>query len=285
MPLSVSTPKLQLTHETLQIPLIVEALGDFSRRFDIDLIEECDSTNSRLLARAETGAASGTVLVSHRQTAGRGRRGRTWLSQAGDSLTFSLLWRFPPQTKLDGLSLAVGVAIARALETFGIENIRLKWPNDILYEQSKLAGVLIELATGNQQMSAVIGIGLNLRLPADLPDELRQTATALCNTLRTDRAHAPISANQLLACLLQQLHTVLQQLTQHGFAALRDDWLQRHAFAGQNVQLLSDFAEPQIGKCAGVDHDGALLLETEQGLRRIISGEVSLRRIDPCCSA
>ncbi|MEK7738086.1 MAG: biotin--[acetyl-CoA-carboxylase] ligase, partial [Pseudomonadota bacterium] len=110
----------------------------------MDILAECDSTNSRLLSLAETGAAAGSVLATERQTGGRGRRGRSWLSASGDSLTFSLLWRFQPNRSLSGLSLAVGVAVARALEALGVRGITLKWPNDVLLNGRKLAGVLIE---------------------------------------------------------------------------------------------------------------------------------------------
>ncbi len=269
MPSSPSLP----TDKPLEIPAIAAALGDLARRFDIDLIDRCDSTNSRLLARADTGAASGSVLVSRCQTAGRGRRGRPWLSAPDDSLTFSLLWRFPRGAALDGLSLAVGVAIARTLESLGAEAIALKWPNDILCADRKLAGILIELSSTPQQIGVIIGIGLNLRLPPEMPEDLRLAATALD---ATNCAH--LDPNQLLAQLLRNLHALLQQFATDGFSAVREDWLNRHAYNDQMVTLLTDFAAPVSGRCRGVARDGALLLETAQGIQRIISGEVSLRK-------
>ena len=241
-----------------------------SRRFNVEVLAECDSTNTLLLSRAEAGAAAGSVVVAQHQTTGRGRRGRSWLSAAGDSLTFSLLWRFPAGQVLSGLSLAVGVAIARSLD---ISGILLKWPNDVLLNGRKLAGVLVEVVPGTRSAAVVVGVGINLRLPAAMSDEVRQSAAAL------DQADAmPPSANKLLAHLLAEIYETLGRFAQHGFAAFRDEWLMRHAFEGQTVRLLSDFGPPVEGRCQGVDGDGALLLGTPAGVQRIISGEVSLRK-------
>ena len=159
----------------LDLVLLKSRLGLLAGRFDVDAVDTCDSTSSELLRRAEQGAPAGAVVVADRQTAGRGRRGRTWLSVPGESLTFSLLWRFAcPSGGLAGLSLAVGVALAQGLEALGAGGICLKWPNDVLLrcgdDFAKLAGVLVELASDAQGTQAVIGIGLNLRPPrADLP--------------------------------------------------------------------------------------------------------------------
>ena len=252
-------------HACFELASIAAALGPLAGRFDIDVLAECDSTNARLIARAEAGAPSGLVIVAERQTAGRGRMGRTWFSAPGDSLTFSLLWRLPAGRPIDGLSLAVGVAIADALAASGVEAVALKWPNDILLGGRKLGGVLIELAAS----AAVIGVGLNLHLPADMPPDLAQAAAALGQ---------PIAANELLAKLLAGLHGALETFASGGFAALRGRWQGLNAYAGAEVQVLSPFAPPLIGRCRGVADDGALLLETGRGIERVISGDVSLRR-------
>jgi BirA family biotin operon repressor/biotin-[acetyl-CoA-carboxylase] ligase len=249
----------------LSVPAIAGALGGAACRFDIDLLAECGSTNAELLARAASGAASGTALATERQTAGRGRMGREWLAAPGDSLTFSLLWRFPDGTDLRGLSLAVGVAVTRALQKLGAGGTALKWPNDVLRDGRKLAGILIELQSNT---SAVIGIGLNLRLPAAMPDAVRATAAALgCD----------IDPNLLLAALLTELLAVLDAFAVTGFAALREEWLARHAWTGRPVRVLMPHAAPLEGICAGIASDGALLLETAAGVQRILSGDVSLR--------
>lgn len=260
------------------IPAIAAALGTAACRFDVDVLAECGSTNAELLARAEAGAPSGTVLVAERQTAGRGRLGREWISAPGDSLTFSLLWRFPAGASLSGLSLAVGVAVVRALEKLGagdtaeevpLGDTALKWPNDVLRDGKKLAGILIELQANT---AAVIGIGLNLRLPAAMPADLREQAAAL---------DADTDANILLATLLAELLPVLDGFATGGFAALRDEWLSRQAWIGQAVRVQLHDAAVVEGICAGVAADGALLLQTAGGVQRILSGDVSLRLVDP----
>lgn len=252
------------------IAAIAAKLGPDARRFDIDVLASCDSTNAVLLARAETGAASGTVVIAERQTTGRGRRGRQWFASPGDSLCFSLLWRFSPDTSPAGLSLAIGVAVARSLAKAGVPGLALKWPNDVLLDGRKLGGILVELLPGAPH-AAVIGIGLNLRLPAGMPDELRSTAAAL---YRVDETTDP---DAWYAALLIDLLGTLERFAGGGFAALRGEWMAHHAFQDIPVRLLSDFGPPQEGICRGVDADGALLLESDGRVERVLSGEISLR--------
>lgn len=253
----------------LDLVAISRALGADAGRFDVCLMPVCDSTNAVLLTRAEAGAPKGTVVVAAAQTDGRGRRGRTWVSSPGDSLIFSLLWRFAPGTLPVGLPLVVGVAVTNALAKVGVGSAALKWPNDVLIQGRKLAGILVELVPGTPH-EAVIGIGLNLRLPAALPEEIRSLAAAL------DR---PVDENILLASLLIELDVLLANYAFSGFAGLREAWLARHAYNDMPVVLLSDFSPPREGFCRGVDLDGALLLETGGRVERILSGEVSLRKI------
>ena len=253
----------------MQLSEIVRALGVVAHRFDIDLLDCCDSTNAELLARAESGAPSGSVVVTQTQTAGRGRRGRRWISAAGDSLTFSLLWRFASGTVPVGLSLAVGLAVAQALEKAGAGNVKLKWPNDLLLEGKKLGGILVELVPGAPH-SAVIGIGINLRLPDVMPDTLKAQSAALTSSWQ-------LASPALLAGILTTLREVLEQFAAGGFARLRSGWLARHAHQDQPVSLLSDFATPRRGVCRGVDTDGALLFEINGQTERVLSGEISLR--------
>lgn len=255
--------------------LLKSRLGLLAGRFDVDAFEECDSTSSELMRRADLGAPAGTVIVADRQSAGRGRRGRQWLSAPEASLTFSLLWRFScPPARLAGLSLAVGVALARALEGLGAQGICLKWPNDVLLRQgddyAKLAGILVELVSDRRGIQAVIGIGINLSAPtADLP----QPVAGL------DQAMAALpERHSVLASVLSALAGVLDVFAVDGFAGCKSEWQQRHAWQDAAVQLLDDGSAPLSGRCAGVDADGALLLETASGMQRIFSGDVSLRR-------
>jgi BirA family biotin operon repressor/biotin-[acetyl-CoA-carboxylase] ligase len=272
----------------LNLVALVAALGGQARHFDIDLLEQCDSTNSVLLSRAENGSAGGSVVVAREQSAGRGRRGRTWISAAGDSLTFSLLWRLPQGVQPAGLSLAAGLAVVRSLEGFlsvGAGDTplamspQLKWPNDILLEGRKLGGILVELLPGAIRGSnvAVIGCGINLRLPSAMPDELRTQSAAL-NDAAPDRG-AELDPNKVLAALLIALRDTLEQFNRGGFASLHMQWMAYDAFADRTVRVLSEFAAPLEGVCRGVNADGALRLEVDGKIQHLLSGEISLRPI------
>ena len=255
---------------TFDIAACANALGGVGVRFDIDSVAECDSTNSRLMARAESGAPSGSVLVADRQNAGRGRRGREWLSAAGDSLTFSLLWRFPTtSTAPAALSLAVGVALIRGLAAIDCVDAKLKWPNDVLIDGRKLAGVLVELQPGDIR-SAIVGIGINLRRPPHLPEELAPTVADLAS------AGVAASREALLAAILRALAEVFDRYGVGGFAALRDEWQAAHAWQGRAVKSSGDGPD-LVGRCLGVDDGGALLLDTPAGQVSVLAGDVSLR--------
>lgn len=250
-------------------------LGNAAGRFDVDALTETDSTNSEVMRRADAGAPSGLVVVADQQSAGRGRRGRTWLSAPDDSLTFSLLWRFTgPATRLAGLSLAVGVAIAEALESLGAKGVGLKWPNDVLCRQgddyAKLAGILVELSSDRRGTVAVIGIGLNLQVP---DGELLMPAAGLVDLLAT-----PPERHALFAALLIALARVLDRFATGGFAALQSDWQSRHAWQDKTVCVLEDGKLQLEGMCRGADSDGALLVNMASGERRLLAGDVSLRQ-------
>lgn len=261
---------------SLDLPAVAAQLGGAACRFDIAALAVCDSTNTELLRRAEAGAPSGSVVVADQQRAGRGRRGRTWHASPGDSLTFSLLWRFPPESSAPAaLSLAVGVALARAMEELGASEVRLKWPNDLLLAGRKLGGVLIELQPGAVR-SAIIGVGINLKLPPDLPPDVASAATAL-TTLVAPPGPQPATRERVLAICLKHLQRGLDDYASHGFAALHSEWQARHAWHGTTVRI-SGGGDDIVGLCHGVDIDGNLLLETPTGLRTVASGDVSLRR-------
>lgn len=257
----------------IDLSLLKARLAGAAGRFDVDALDACDSTNSELMRRADAGAPPGTVVVADRQSAGRGRRGRQWLSSPERSLTFSVLWRFSgPATRLAGLSLAVGLALARALERLGARGVRLKWPNDVLLERdgeyAKLAGILVELASDRRGTQAIIGIGLNLEAPTENFDF---AAAGLRDAGGEDERHT------VLAVVLDELALALDIFSDAGFAALKAAWSERNAWQGKQVQVLDGAASPVVGRCAGVDDDGALILETAGGSERLLAGDVSLR--------
>lgn len=256
---------------------IERELGAHAAEFSIAVLDLAASTNTILMERAAAGAPNGSVVAAEWQTNGRGRRGRVWLATPGAALTFSLLWRFQRgASALSGLSLAVGVAVARTLARLGIADAGLKWPNDVIWRGRKLAGLLIEMQgelTGPS--AAVIGIGLNCGLPEALRERIDQPVVDLAQIT----GDAP-DRNRLFALLLIDIAQVLEQFSQSGFAPLRDEWQRQHVYRGQPVRLTLPDAGIIDGKAAGVDDDGALLLETSGGVRRIHSGDVRLRLVD-----
>jgi len=257
---------------------VPDMLGSASARLVIEVVDSVDSTNSRLMQRAAAGAPSGLVLAAEAQTAGRGRRGRPWRSAIGSTLTFSLLWRFAQGAReLAGLSLAVGVALARVLRESGASGVALKWPNDVLLPAGKLAGILIEMQGDVLGPSAaVIGVGVNVRADPQVAAAVDQPVADLESA--TGEA---VDRNRLLARMLVELDGVLEQFAGSGFAPLRAEWQRFHACQDRRVILQMPDGAACPGIARGVAEDGALLLETAAGLQRCHSGEVSLRRAAP----
>ncbi len=254
---------------------IIEHLGQQASRFEIDIVDQTGSTNTDLLARALRGARSGSVLVAETQTEGRGRRGRNWHSCPGGALTFSILWRFDQGAGfLSGLSLVVGIALARVLRTFGATDVMLKWPNDLLWQHLKIAGILIELAGDVMgPTTAVIGIGLNLRLPDSVRERIDQPVTDLVRIgVEPDR-------NVLFARVLAELDHVLGQFSEEGFAPFREEWDRLHVYLDKMVRLRMPDKSELEGRVHNIGEDGALLLQTRSGLRKFYGGELSLRGI------
>lgn len=248
----------------------------------IEVHYETDSTNSELLRRART-LASGAVCLAESQRAGRGRRGRHWHSPCARNLYLSLLWRFPRgPDALAGLGLVVGLAASKALEEAGVRGAGVKWPNDIVWRGAKLAGALIELSgESGGATCAVIGIGINVRMPGHLAaGTIEQpwvdVATAIATATATDgRA---VSRNRLAAGVLCQLVTGLTRFESAGLPAFMDEWRQRDALQGRAVTVLGtgDGGE-EHGTARGIDAGGALIVERGGETRRYLSGDVSVR--------
>lgn len=261
--------RLSSAIEFLEAATIEKALNGAAIDLKLELLETAASTNSVLMNRVD--APHGICVVAELQQAGRGRRGREWVSTLGSGLTFSLLWRFNQgAAALGGLSLAVGVALVRALNETGIAQLALKWPNDLLLDGKKLAGVLIELQ-GEMlgPTAAVIGIGLNTRLPHETRIAIGQPAA--------DLAHASLSRNALLAGLLRHLYGVLTEFEQQGFAGLREEWQRHHAYQGKPVQLTLPDGSSVAGIVSDIAEDGMLLVDVDGSVKRFSSAEISLR--------
>ena len=245
------------------------------RAFSVEILDECPSTNGVLMERARRGGpdALALALACEHQTAGRGRRGKRWESGIGTDLTFSVLWRFQRgAAALAGLSLAVGVALVRALARLGYEGVQLKWPNDLHLHGRKLGGILIEVTGDRLGPSAVVvGIGLNVRWSAARTAAVDQPATGL-----PDREVSVPSRTTLLAGLLLELRAALEEFALGGFAPFRAEWLRYHAWQGRRVTLRVAEGTVADGEAVGVGEDGALLVRSARGVERFHSGELRL---------
>jgi BirA family biotin operon repressor/biotin-[acetyl-CoA-carboxylase] ligase len=244
----------------------------------VEVIDQVDSTSSELLRRAARRDIHGALLAAEWQTAGRGRRGRIWTAVAGGSLTFSLGWRFEQGAGfVAGLSLAVGVAVVRALEAEGLSGVELKWPNDLVHRHLKVGGILIELNGDALGPSTVVaGVGLNIRRPASIKRDIAQPVSAL--TAVAGRGAPPIDRNRLLARVAAELAANLAKYAAEGFAPFAAEWQRRHAYQGKPVKLLLPDGESVKGTVAGVDSTGALVLADGPRRARFLAGEISLRR-------
>ena len=264
--------KLPQAIELLDENRVLAAIGAQRAWFNVQILDEVASTNTYLMQHKDS--AHATCVAAHVQTHGKGRRGRTWVSQLGASLTFSLLWRFQcGAAALSGLSLAVGVALIRALNSLSVNNVQLKWPNDVLVEGKKLAGILIELQGDLEGPSAaVIGVGVNLNLPKNVLDSIDQPAIDLANA-----SIKHVNQSELLGVILKHLADVLSSFETHGFIGLRDEWLSYHAYENKPVRMLLPNGTDVHGIVKGVADDGILLVQTALGLQRFSAGEISLR--------
>ena len=252
---------------------IVRCLGRQAARFDIDILDQTGSTNTDMLDRATRGARSGSVLAAELQTQGRGRRGRDWHSSPGGALTFSILWRFEQGAGfLSGLSLIVGIALARVLRKHGADEVMLKWPNDLLWRHLKLAGILVELAGDVMGPTvAVIGAGINLRLPESVKARIDQPVVDLAKIgIEEDR-------NKFFAEILSELDSILRKFSAEGFAPFRKEWDRLHAYQDKMVRVRMPDKSEIEGRVQGVADDGALLVHTRSGPRKFYGGEISLR--------
>ena len=231
-----------------------------------------ESTNQYLLDKIPS-LDNGQTCIAEYQTAGRGRRGREWISPFASHLYFSMYWRLDAGIeKASGLSLLVGIATVNALEKLGIQGVGLKWPNDLYYQGKKLAGILIELnAQASDVCHTVIGIGINVRMPAAQGKLIDQPWIDL-NSISTQ----PVDRNKLSGLLIKELHTLLHAYEETGLAPFLARWFELDCFINQQVNLLvAD--KVQKGICRGINDQGALLLEIDEQVKAYIGGEISLR--------
>ncbi len=244
--------------------------------YTLKTVAETHSTNTLLSQYALAGAPHRSVLYADYQPAGRGRRGRSWQSPLGGGLAFSVLWRFERgMGELSGLSIAVGLALARALSSFCPLTIRLKWPNDVLAGYRKLAGILVEVQGELSGPSfAVIGIGVNEHLAERHRQEIDQAVVDLAEM------GVSISRARLLHAILAELAQSMELFEREGVRPILTEWPHWHAHEGRAVSLLTPDGQRHSGIASGLDEAGNLLLTLASGeMRKFSSGEVSLRPV------
>jgi BirA family transcriptional regulator, biotin operon repressor / biotin---[acetyl-CoA-carboxylase] ligase len=274
--LTEGRPLELLDADAIRAALRAESVGRLQR---LRVLFEVDSTNTWLLGCPAPPPGFADAALAELQNAGRGRQGRRWIAPFGASLALSLGWTVADAERVDStLSLAVGVAVCRALGGLGARDIRLKWPNDVWYKDRKLGGILVEARQGGGTAHVVIGVGLNLHLS----EESRRQIGALAGTpglAALDAAcPSPVSRNALAAALLTELLSMLPVFERTGFAAFRDEWRSLDALRGRPARVL--LAQGAVeGIARGVDEDGGLLLEHGGNIDKFIAGEASLRLI------
>lgn len=268
--------RLRQPLDLLDEAAILAALSEPARTrlAGLEIHDQLDSTNTYLMRQAASGHASGRACLAEFQSAGRGRIGRNWLSPFAGNICLSLLWRFEDHASIAGLSLAVGVALVRALRRLGVEGMGLKWPNDLLWRERKLGGILLEVSgEAHGRCAVVIGIGLNVRMSAATAQAIDQAWVDLAQIC----AGSPPPRNRLAAALLEELLWVLVDYPEQGLPAYIEEWRQWHGFAGRRVVL--QWGDRTVsGTVAGVSEAGLLVLDCDEGGRReFASGDMRLR--------
>ncbi|HHX2522238.1 TPA: bifunctional biotin--[acetyl-CoA-carboxylase] ligase/type III pantothenate kinase [Neisseria subflava] len=241
--------------------------------FRAQLKHECSSSNDEIMALARQSAnlAHKALCVAHFQTKGRGRQGRSWVNRQGECLMFSLGWVFDkPQYELGSLALVVALACRRALADIGLD-VNIKWPNDLVVANDKLAGILIETARVENKTVAVIGIGINFVLPKEV-----ENATSVQALFQTASKQG-VSVKTLLNAVLAQLDALLNEYAQNGFSSCVGEYDAANRDTDRPVLLLQEGRVVHEGVVKGVDAQGALRLLTDKGEKTIVSGEISLR--------
>jgi BirA family biotin operon repressor/biotin-[acetyl-CoA-carboxylase] ligase len=248
------------------------AAADFRDR--LHLLDETDSTNrhlAELIAHAKT--LNGMACLAEAQSGGRGRRGRAWVATPYHNLMCSMAWRFTGGPGLvSGLSLAAGLAVLQALDEYGVDGAGLKWPNDVLWDGRKLAGLLADVqgeSAGPTQV--ILGVGVNAYIGREDAERIDQPWVDLRNILgeTADR-------NRLAALLIRHLRRMFQVFTEKGFAPFREEWVARHLYHGRRVRLIQGDRE-FLGTVEGIDENGGLIVRLANGKQVFHSGEISMR--------
>lgn len=246
----------------------------------VETFETIDSTNTKAKQLAEKGEAEGTLIISDEQTAGKGRRGRNWCSKKGANVFMTLLIRPKIEPKyLSGITLLAAMSVATAIKEVCETEAKIKWPNDIVLNKKKICGILTEMSSEMNYVNyAVIGIGININ-DDEIPQEIRQNASSIY--LETGRK---TNRNELAAKVVEKFGDYYKKfLETKDLSAFTDEYNSMLISMNKEVKVLYGMAETakpedeEKGIARGIDRDGALLVETEDGIKSIVSGEVSVR--------
>ena len=272
--------RLAKSSEPLAAERILEKLSEAVRKQvrSLEVAWTVGSTNTELLSRANPPNGSSEVMLAEYQTAGRGRRGRAWLAPPGGAICLSLSWTFRDvPADLGALGLVIGVCELRALHALGITGAKLKWPNDVLVDERKLGGILIELrAESGGPACVVIGIGLNVALGAPLLAQIAETGIAATDLVTAGLVEP--SRNAVAGALVDSCIRGLLEFERDGLRPFVENWRDADALQGKMVDVRGAVGEVTRGLARGVDLHGALLVETaEEGLKKFVSGDVSVR--------
>ncbi|MGE8454768.1 MAG: bifunctional biotin--[acetyl-CoA-carboxylase] ligase/biotin operon repressor BirA [Pseudomonadales bacterium] len=245
-----------------------------SGAWDVRIFDSVDSTNAEALRSIEGGSVAPFLVLAERQTAGRGRRGRKWVSPFAENIYYSLVLRIDGGLRqLEGLSLVVGLAVMHTLREYGVPGAGLKWPNDILVGRKKVAGILLELVGDPADVChVVLGIGINVNMQS--AEEVDQEWTSV--RLESGKV---IDRNQLVARLGEILVAYLERHRLNGFSAIQGEWEQGHLWQGRAVSLIAGVNKVD-GVVLGIDRQGALRLSVEGEEKTYSGGELSLRLRD-----
>lgn len=261
--------------ELLDKEAIVADFGPESPiRSQIEILGSVDSTNRYAMGLARQGAATGTAVFAEWQTAGRGRRGRTWQSPLGSNLYFSVVWRFDPApANLQLLGLALGVALAESLSrAFDLTRLGVKWPNDLYWDNKKLAGLLLEISgEAGGECVVIAGVGVNVAMPHTSRELIDQPWTDL-----SEAAGRALSRNRVAGVCLGSVLDGLRCFANDGFRSFLPRWDAYDLLFGRAVAV-REGSKTTLGRAMGIDGTGALVLQTHHGKERFYSGDVSVR--------
>lgn len=281
--------KLETDIELLSTKKIRAALSkEHLEKIDqIEILKKIDSTNNYLMS-SKVGPSKNLVCLAEEQVSGKGRNRRYWVSSFARNIALSIRWNYDSLPYgISGLSLAIGIAISRTCKSLGLNDVKLKWPNDVYINEKKLAGILIEIqGEPRGPCGVVVGIGLNISLNEKEREEIDQACTDILSELSDERTES-LSRNGVVSLMISDLIDVLQQFEAEGFTPFVSEWNDVDLLAGHKITLKISEAKTIKGMCEGINKDGALMVDVGvdggadggSEVKPFYSGDASIARI------